>query len=114
MKSKKAEEYIEEHILHYSYDGYFRSEDAESAVEIAEQEAEERHEKELQELRDSAVESHIKSCPAYTKCEYTGCKLCRNKSGYNEEGVAYTDMCKCEPDRCIYVIYFTQKLTEKQ
>lgn len=65
--------------------------DAIKAVIIAEQEAEERHTKQLQELRDRAVESFKSSC------------WCEEKGRCREECI-----------NCDSYKKFTQKLTEKQ
>lgn len=66
---------------------------ARKAVIIAEQEAEERHEQQLQKLKDMVVEAYKSNCRNYTAC--------------------YFDEKPCTAD-CEYLGDFIQKLTEKQ
>lgn len=55
MKSEKAEKYLFENRLGYPYTGYVAEQVAERAVEIAEQEAEER-------IRKKAVRAYCQDC----------------------------------------------------
>lgn len=55
MKSKKAEEYLFENGLGYPYTGYVTEPAAERAVELAEQEAEER-------VRQKAAKAYCHDC----------------------------------------------------
>ena len=56
MKSERAEEYLNKHSLSYPYEGYITDTDAYSAVEIAEEEAEERVRTELTRWYDIGTE----------------------------------------------------------
>lgn len=62
IKSKKAEEYIKECVAQYHRND-IPSEQALIAIHLAETELSERHAKEMQELRDKAIESYCA-----TKC----------------------------------------------
>lgn len=65
MKSKKAEKYLSENGLGYPYTGYATEQVAKHAVELAEQEAEER-------MRQKAIEAYRRSC----SCGESTCNSC--------------------------------------
>lgn len=84
MKSEKAKKYLFENGLGYPYTGYVTEQAAERAVELAEQEAEER-------MRAKAIEVYCQDC---------GCRV------ENECGI--------DSDSCIAFRTFIQKLNENE
>lgn len=84
MKSEKAKKYLFENGLGYPYTGYVTEQAAERAVELAEQEAEER-------MRAKAIEVYCQDC---------GCRV-ENK-------------CGIESNSCIAFRAFIQKLNENE
>lgn len=84
MKSEKAKKYLFENGLGYPYTGYVTEQAAERAVELAEQEAEER-------MRAKAIEVYCQDC---------GCRV-ENK-------------CGIDSDSCIAFRTFIQKLNENE
>jgi hypothetical protein len=84
MKSEKAKKYLFENGLGYPYTGYVTEQAAERAVELAEQEAEER-------MRAKAIEAYCQDC---------GCRV-ENK-------------CGIDSDSCIAFRTFIQKLNENE
>lgn len=89
IKSEKAKGYININFPHPSTDDKEMVQVITKAIIIAETEAEERHAKVLQELKDKAVEAFCDCCDRYD-----------------------TIVC-CNQDNCNYIKQFTQKLNEK-
>lgn len=83
MKSEKAEKYLFENRLGYPYTGYVAEQVAERAVEIAEQEAEER-------MREKAIEAYCSECTCYE-----------------------TGVCALDPDKCATKLLFVQNMSKK-
>lgn len=83
MKSEKAEEYLFKNGLGYPYTGYVTEQVAERAVEIAEQEAEER-------MREKAIEAYCSECTCYE-----------------------TGVCALDPDKCATKLLFVQNMSKK-
>lgn len=115
IKSKKAKQHIKEHILDKRFnDGQehpcVRAETAVLAIYYAEQEAEQRHQQQLQELRDRAVEAFMEVCPL-------GHPERPKNVGLQTNAVCpYVDIIgfSCCNDKCPFLLSMTQKLTEKQ
>ena len=63
MKSKRAEQVLDVASFTDEFDyRYVHFENAREAVELAEQDAEERHKEAIEEVKKRAVRAHIESC----------------------------------------------------
>lgn len=93
MKSKRAEEFIRNsafsaiqlpgevmYSIHMNVEGkLLRRKSAEKAVELAEQDAEERHKEAIEEVKKRAVRAHIESCYSVvpSDCDVKLCTECK-------------------------------------
>lgn len=104
IKSQKAVDYIEE------YYEYITPQTIRQAVIIAETEAEERHSKEIEALKQKAVEAFMEVCPLGHPERF------KNVGLQTSAVCPYIDIIgfPCCNDRCPFILALTQKLTEKQ
>lgn len=88
MKSKRAKEYIKtielnkanvDYCLDHGRVSGFLLIDIENAVELAEQDAEERHKEAIEEVKKRAVRAHIESCYSVvpSDCDVKLCTECK-------------------------------------
>ena len=88
MKSKRAKEYIKtiklnkanvDYCLDHGRVNGFLLIDIENAVELAEQDAEERHKEAIEEVKKRAVRAHIESCYSVvpSDCDVKLCTECK-------------------------------------
>ena len=88
MKSKRAKEYIKtiklnkanvDYCLEHGRVNGFLLIDIENAVELAEQDAEERHKEAIEEVKKRAVRAHIESCYSVvpSDCDVKLCTECK-------------------------------------
>lgn len=88
MKSKRAKEYVKtiklnkanvDYCLEHGRVNGFLLIDIENAVELAEQDAEERHKEAIEEVKKRAVRAHIESCYSVvpSDCDVKLCTECK-------------------------------------
>lgn len=80
MKSKRAEQVLDVASFTDEFDyRYVHFENACEAVELAEQDAEERHKEAIEEVKKRAVRAHIESCYSVvpSDCDVKLCTECK-------------------------------------
>ena len=80
MKSKRAEQVLDVASFTDEFDyRYVHFENAREAVELAEQDAEERHKEAIEEVKKRAVRAHIESCYSVvpSDCDVKLCTECK-------------------------------------